>query len=126
MAQEKKDDPNQLNEAPRQPFVFGVQPQVITVDYDLYAHFLEDADLTEDQKREFLQALWNIIVEFVSLGFGVHPAQQAQLSCGKLPATDAAETSSVSDDLEYSDSPIANEFYKAIGKSVGGEKGFQE
>lgn len=57
----------------------------ITVDYDLYAHYLEDADLTEEQKREFLQALWSIITEFVALGFNVHPAQQAQNSCGKLP-----------------------------------------
>jgi len=58
-------------------------PPVITVDYERYAHFLENADLTEDQKREFLQTLWNIIVEFVSIGFGVHPVQQAQNACGK-------------------------------------------
>ncbi|WP_430436061.1 hypothetical protein [Oceanibaculum nanhaiense] len=58
-------------------------PPVITVDYDLYAHYLEDSDLSEDQKREFLQALWNIIVAFVSLGFGVHPAQQVEIACGK-------------------------------------------
>jgi len=56
---------------------------VVTVDYERYAHFLENADLTEDQKREFLQTIWNIIVEFVSLGFGVHPLQQVNGSCGK-------------------------------------------
>ena len=57
---------------------------VITVDYEKYAHFLEDSDLTEEQKQEFLQTLWNIIVEFVSMGVGVHPVQQAQNSCGQL------------------------------------------
>ncbi len=57
--------------------------RVITVDYERYAHMLEDADLSEDQKREFLQTIWNIIVEFVSLGFGVHPLQQVQNSCGE-------------------------------------------
>ncbi len=57
----------------------------VTFDYDLYARYLEDADLTEEQKHEFLQTLWNIIVDFVSLGFGVHPVQQAQNTCGKLP-----------------------------------------
>ena len=57
---------------------------VITFDYERYAHFLDTADLTEDQKREFLQSLWNIIVQFVSMGFGVHPVQQAQNTCGKL------------------------------------------
>ena len=56
---------------------------VVTVDYERYAHFLDNADLTEDQKREFLQTLWNIIVEFVSMGFGVHPVQQAKGACGQ-------------------------------------------
>ncbi len=50
---------------------------MILVDYEKYAHFLEEADLSEDQKREFLQSLWGIITQFVSLGFGVHPLQQA-------------------------------------------------
>ena len=74
----------------------GVTPQagttrtdrpVITVDYEKYAHFLEHADLNEDQKREFVQTLWNIIVEFVSLGFGVHPLQQAHEACGQIDET---------------------------------------
>lgn len=62
---------------------------VIEVDYERYAHFLDDSDLSEDQKREFLQALWTIIVNFVDLGFGVHPLQQAgqnagQEACGQV------------------------------------------
>ncbi len=60
---------------------------IITVDYEKYALFLEDADLTEDQEREFIQTLWNIIVEFVSMGFGVHPVQQAQDACGQIGKT---------------------------------------
>ena len=56
---------------------------MITVDYEKYAHFLDDSELTEQQKQEFLQTLWNIIVEFVSLGFDVHPLQQAKNACGK-------------------------------------------
>ena len=46
--------------------VSGNRP-VITVDYEKYGHFLEGSDLTEAQKQEFLQTLWNIIVEFVSV-----------------------------------------------------------
>ena len=60
------------------------QRPVITVDYERYAHFLEDADLTEEQKQQFLESLWRIIVSFVDLGFGVHPVQQAQQACGEL------------------------------------------
>lgn len=56
-------------------------PRIVTVDYEAYAHLLDDADLSEDDKRQLLQALWSIICSFVQLGYGVQPAQQA---CGKL------------------------------------------
>ena len=53
---------------------------VITFDAARYEHFLEEMGLSEDQKGAMLEALWSIIVGFVDLGFGVHPAQQA---CGQ-------------------------------------------
>ncbi len=56
---------------------------VVTVDYKRYAHYLDNSDLTEDEKAEYLQTIWNIICEFVSLGFGVHPLQQIDDACGK-------------------------------------------
>lgn len=58
---------------------------VVTVDYERYEHFLEDTDLSETQKREFLEALWRIVVGFVDLGYGVHPVQSVRETCGKLP-----------------------------------------
>jgi hypothetical protein len=85
----------------------GGGPPVITVDYEAYAHMLDDPDLSEDQKREVLQAIWNIVVQFVSLGFGVHPVQQTQGSCGKpadiaefLPLTRAEALKSKDQDLD--------------------------
>ncbi len=54
----------------------GLEKQrAISVDYERYAALLDDPDLSEKQKQEFLQTLWNIIVGFVELGFGVHPIQ---------------------------------------------------
>ena len=50
---------------------------MLTLDVSLYEDYLENGDLTEEQKREFLEALWVIIVGFVDLGFGIHPVQQA-------------------------------------------------
>ncbi|WP_419739587.1 hypothetical protein [Ruegeria sp.] len=50
---------------------------VLSVDCERYERFLRDNNLTDDEKREFLKALWTIIVDFVDLGFGVHPLQQA-------------------------------------------------
>ncbi|MGB7433196.1 MAG: hypothetical protein WA921_12090 [Ahrensia sp.] len=51
--------------------------RTLTIDYALYAHYLENSDLSDEQKQEFLTTLWNLIVGFVDLGFGVHPLQQA-------------------------------------------------
>jgi hypothetical protein len=55
----------------------GTPPPSLTIDWELYAEHLEDSDLTDDQKREFIETLWNIVVAFVDLGFGIHPVQQA-------------------------------------------------
>ena len=49
----------------------------LAIDWDVYAQYLEDAELSDAQKRELLETLWSIIVSFVDLGFGLHPIQQA-------------------------------------------------
>ena len=49
----------------------------LSIDWDLYGRYLEESDLSDDQKREFIETLWNIMVSFVDLGFGLHPLQQA-------------------------------------------------
>ena len=61
----------------------GNKSPALTIDYALYEQYLDDSDLSEAQKREFIETLWNIIVSFVDLGFGVHPLQQAATDgCG--------------------------------------------
>lgn len=57
---------------------------VLTIDYEKYEHFFEESDLTEAEKRAFIETIWSVIVSFVDMGFGVHPVQQAQEACGKL------------------------------------------
>ena len=63
----------------------------VQIDYARYEKYLAESDLTEDQKQAFLGALWEIVVGFVDMGFGVHPMQQAceykiceHKDCGKL------------------------------------------
>lgn len=43
----------------------------------VYEHHLAEADLTDQEKREFIEALWYIIVSFVDLGFGIEPVNHA-------------------------------------------------
>ena len=52
----------------------------LTIDVARYQEYLDGSDLTPEQKEEFLQAVWSIVVTFVELGYGVHPLQEA---CGK-------------------------------------------
>ncbi len=75
---------------------------IVTVDYELYKHYLEDTDLDEQQKREILEALWSIITSFVSLGFGVHPLQEiAQLQCGQNDENNNHPPSKNPNDVDY-------------------------
>ena len=63
----------------------------MTIDWDAYLPFFEDEDISEDQKREMIEALWSIMVSFVDLGFGIHPIQQAcgkDISLAEMPAVD--------------------------------------
>jgi hypothetical protein len=42
-----------------------------TLALDQYRQYLDDSNLTEAQANELLAVLWNIMVQFVDLGFGV-------------------------------------------------------
>lgn len=48
------------------------------LDVDYYQTMLDDPQLSEDQKRELIETLWNIVIQFIDLGFGIHPFQQAK------------------------------------------------
>ena len=73
----KQDAPNSISQRPS-----------LTIDYDLYWHYLENSDLTDQQKRDFLDEMWSIIVFFVKFGFNVNPLQEA---VGESHKTDLCE-----------------------------------
>jgi hypothetical protein len=70
----------------------------LTLDVELYQHYLDGSDLTNAEKAELLETFWSIICEFVRLGFGVHPVQQAQNAGGKH-AENNGETGFLSIDM---------------------------
>lgn len=49
----------------------------LSVDWQLYADALDQSDLTDDEKREFIETLWYIVVSFVDLGFGIDSVSHA-------------------------------------------------
>lgn len=72
----------------------------LSIDVKLYQHYLDNADLTEEQKQELLQTLWQIVCEFVQMGFNINPVGQVQcgsgkdetLSCKDLPMLEYQQT----------------------------------
>ena len=57
--------------------------RIIKVDVERYQAYLDGSSMTSQQKEDFLQALWLVMVSFVELGFEVHPLQDV---CGKNTA----------------------------------------
>ncbi|MEO1330714.1 MAG: hypothetical protein AAFW46_13730, partial [Pseudomonadota bacterium] len=58
-----------------------LETSIVSIDYERYQQYLDNADLSEQEAREFIEALWSIVVAFVDLGFEVH---SAEAGCGKL------------------------------------------
>ena len=48
----------------------------LSINWELYSTMLDESDLSDKEKKEFIQILWNIVVTFVDLGFGTEPVQQ--------------------------------------------------
>lgn len=59
--------------------------KTLTLDIDYYQPLLDDPGVSEDQKREFIETLWTIVVQFVDMGFGIHPIQQTDAGLTQPP-----------------------------------------
>lgn len=106
----------------------ATQPKkaALAVDLTQYAHYLEDTDLSEDQRLAFLQSLYRIACEFVMLGFDIHPMQSVKNPCGKgvesignSPIFDQNQVSLMDRILEE------NNFHMAGFSTAPDRKGFQ-
>lgn len=59
-------------------------PNILHVDTARFAHHLESWDASGDEKAEYLTLIWRIVVQFVDIGYGIHPLSSAtQESCGQ-------------------------------------------
>lgn len=91
----------------------GIGPPALSVDWEEFAHFLDDTGWTEPQKREYLETIWAIMVEFAMLGFGFHPVQQVQDACGKLPENHDTQPDPGADAVKLDQSDLNEPFEKA-------------
>lgn len=86
----------------------------IPFDVTRYMHFIEDPSLNDLQRRQMVEALWAIVLSFVDLGFGLHPAQQA---CGKLEEPLANKSGTDSDGGKVTAYSLTKTFNKAAGSA---------
>lgn len=87
----------------------------LTVDVRKYEAMLDDPSLSQQQKEEFLRALWSIVVSFVELGFGVHPLQEA---CGQESEISSPSAKEAFDQVE-SDKSVEIKDERDSGMSAG-------
>ncbi|NKB59161.1 MAG: hypothetical protein GKS00_22770 [Alphaproteobacteria bacterium] len=95
-------------------------PMALTLDVEKYEHFFEGEDLTEDQKCEYLQALWNIIVSFIQLGVEVRPASQ---DCGKPPESADCSAKSADDVIKSKPQYLNDKFVRAADRTHDPQQG---
>ena len=67
----KETEPGTGHLAPCESEIMLSAPALLELDVARYGAAMEDLDLTEDQKRALLEALWAIMKSFVELGFQV-------------------------------------------------------
>ncbi len=99
----------------------------LSIDWELYGTYLEDSDLSEAQKREFIETLWSIVVSFVDLGFGIHPLQQALPDgCEQLPDLIEILASDPGHVISSKNQLTKTEFSKVAGHEHHGRGGGDE
>jgi len=87
----------------------------IQFDARAFAHFLAQSDLTEAQKLEYIQTIWTIALQFIDLGFGIHPLQMAlgQQACGQFDDAAALGGEADSDVVDSPHSEFCKDFERA-------------
>lgn len=103
-------DKTQLHERDPTPPTLAIQ-----FDAQEFAHFLDESDLTHNQKLEYIQTIWGIVLQFIDMGFGIHPLQTAlgQQACGQFEDAALLCGDPDSDALDSPHSEFCKDFERA-------------
>ena len=87
------------------------RPRALTLDVARYEQYLDDPALNPEQKRQFIEALWSIVVAFVDLGFSVEAEEaQDEEACGKLTEAPVAPAVLADDVVNLEDISLGDRF----------------
>ena len=93
-----------MNTAPPEVTAHEREPTDTTleVDFDYYQRYLEDLDLTDEQKNELISTIATIILAWIDLGFGV---STTQVSCEEDDWFDQSFPFTIEELLEWNAEP---------------------
>ncbi|NDW06476.1 hypothetical protein [Jiella pacifica] len=106
-----------MNHPPKQPETATIQPSLplellaaqaapphaqpsLTIDWQLYAAYLDESDASDEEKQALIESLFSIILGFVDLGFRLNPLQHGADGDGDALPQIIAEVVRESDRLD--------------------------
>ena len=66
------------------------------IDFEKYLELTREFDATEEQQRELIAALWQIMMAFMDFKYGIHPVQSAMREGSAANLKDAANGANAS------------------------------
>jgi len=95
---------------------FGTLKTSAEPDYDRYAPYIADLDLSPLEQRELLGVVWSIMTAFADMGFGIEPTQ---LICGWIEETRRKAAKDDGDAVEWEGSKTQNTFNRIAHEHAG-------
>lgn len=85
-------------------------------DYDRYAPYIDDLDLSLSEQRELMGVVWSIMTAFADMGFGIEPTQ---LICGWIEETRRKVPKTSSDAVKWEGSKTQQTFNRVAHERTG-------
>lgn len=90
-------------------------PGMLELDVEKYLPYVENFDITEEQKVEYLRTLWSIMSAFVDLGWDVDSVPEF------LPALHEISGEQCAENVQVSDGNVSGAFNEFAGRVKQGE-----
>ena len=101
--------------------VLDATPLALTLDMEKYLGQLTDWEISEEQKRQFIRALWGLLVSCAKIGLKIHPLQKTTRTCGQL-FSNSSKPASTAPNRVYLDDLISSEEISHTGSDANSEK----
>lgn len=90
--------------------------RALYLDVNLYQSYLDNCDLSEEEKDQFLKAIWSILVGFVDLGYELKEFKE---NCGQVDKSAALRADCASGGIKSGQADCSEEFNRAARDGAG-------